>query len=153
MASKLRSAAATARLLVTMATLLAEESVPPREISRFRFGSVTIRRTGRRSYLTAPFLSDLAEEVAQIGWTMFTINSDQFAIVRTDKASSWLQVSSKRLSLSFEELPREGTTAGAFRNFLAGANECGSITDMDDEDIIHVFDAIADQVEDEEPEE
>lgn len=158
MASKpkvLRSAAATARLLVTMAQLLGEESSPPREISRYKFGSATIRKAaGQRSYLTLPFLADLAEESTQIGWLLITISTDQFALLRADKAAAWLQISTKRLSTHFSELPAQGATAMAFRSFLEDdSHPLVCISQMSDEDIIDVFDSMNDEGEDEESEE
>lgn len=148
-----RSPEATARLLIIIALLLAEESVPAREITRYRFSSTTVRRAGRRSYLTESYLSDLAEELAQLGWILLRISSDQFALLRTDKASSWIQVSTKRLNLDFEELPDEGVVGPAFRTFLEEADHpARTIAQMDDEAIVTVFDSTGELADDEEAE-
>ena len=71
MASTLRSPAAVARLILVMALLLGEET--GREISRYRFGSGTLRRVSRRSYIRAAFVAELEEELAQLGWTLISV--------------------------------------------------------------------------------
>lgn len=153
MASKRRSAEATARLLIIMSQLMSEESIPQREISRFRFSSVSLRRAGRRYYLTERFLSDLSEELAQLGWIFLRISSDQNALLRADKASSWIQISTKRLNLECGDLPN-GSIGTAFHDFLDDARRPEqTIGQMSDEDIIDVFDEVGEPLEDEDVDE
>jgi hypothetical protein len=132
---------------------MAEENVPAREISRFRFSSVTLRRAGRRSYLTEPFLGDLAEELAQLGWILMRISADQYAMLRADKAASWIQIATKRLNLDWQDLP-SGPIGNGFRSYLEDIDHPeATILQMTDDDIIEVFDAAGDQPEDEGEEE
>lgn len=140
MSSKLRSPAAVARLILVMALLLGEET--GRDISRYRFSSGTLRRVSRRSYIRAAFVTELEEELAQLGWTLISVHSDLYAIVATEKIESWMQVSSKRLNLDFTELP-DGTMGRAFREFLEDPNHPHqTIHQMSDDQIISLFDGV-----------
>lgn len=94
---KRRTARATAQLILLNAKSYEEER--GRQLSRYRFSQATLRQLAGRLALRDRFLSDLEEEVAELGWLFFPFGAD-FAVLDISKADSWTKLGWKRLKES-----------------------------------------------------
>lgn len=92
--AKRRTPAATAQLILINAKLYERER--DREITRYRFSIQTLRLIARRSALRQQFLSELDDELAELGW-LFVPLGTEFAVMDISKTDNWVKLSSKRL--------------------------------------------------------
>ena len=97
MIRKRRTPRATAQLILLNARSYEEER--GRQLSRYRFSQATLRKLSGRLALRERFVSDLEEEVAELGWLFFPLGAD-FAVLDISKADSWTKLGWKRLKES-----------------------------------------------------
>lgn len=90
------SANATACLLILNARGYSEEKA--RELSRFRVTRNSIRRISGWNRLSAPFMEELAQAMAEYGWFFLEFNDTEFAAIQIDKVGSWVRLGSSRVS-------------------------------------------------------
>jgi len=95
------SAATTAYLLILMIQRYSDEK--DRAVRRARFSRKTMLRVSGRKTLRESFLSQVNDEMVDIGWTMLTI-SEGFAMVHIDVAESWTLIASKRITSEIRDL-------------------------------------------------
>jgi hypothetical protein len=90
-----RTPIATAKLLLINAKLYERER--DRDITRYRFSIPTLRTISGRLALRESFLSDLDNELADLGWLFIRLGAE-FAIMNLAKTDSWVKLGSNRLS-------------------------------------------------------
>ncbi|WP_425252959.1 hypothetical protein ACPJXG_28260 [Janthinobacterium sp. NFX145] len=89
-----RSPRATAQLLSINAKLYEKEK--DRQVNRYRFGLITLRKIANRKSIRASFVKELEDELAELNWLLITVGAE-YAIVSLDKSEAWLKLSAKRL--------------------------------------------------------
>ncbi len=92
--TKRRTPRATAQLILINAKLYERER--EREITRYRFSLQTLRRIAGRGALRQKFISDLDDELAELGWLLVPLGAE-YAVMDLAKTDSWVKLSSKRL--------------------------------------------------------
>jgi hypothetical protein len=108
--AKRQTPAHTAMLILINAKLYERER--EKEISRYRFSLQSLRRISGRRAIRDRFVSELDDELAELGWHLIQLGNE-FAVMELEKLESWVKLSSKRLdepgylTLSGEQL--EGT--------------------------------------------
>ena len=88
------SVSKTAQILICNALLYELEK--EREVSRYRFSYSTLAFIANRQRLTSDFLTDLDNELVELGWSFINMG-DSFAIVKTDKVNQWTKLAYKRV--------------------------------------------------------
>jgi hypothetical protein len=93
--TKRRTPTAAAQLILINAKLYERER--GKEITRYRFSLQTLRRIARRSALRQQFLSDVEDELAELGWLLVCLGTE-YAVMNISKFDNWVKLSSKRLA-------------------------------------------------------
>lgn len=94
MSSNRRKAGPSAKLILINGKSYEKER--GRQVTRYRFSETTLRRISRRKALRQGFLTELEEEVAELGWLFFRLGPD-FAVIDLTKSSTWTKLGAKRL--------------------------------------------------------
>jgi hypothetical protein len=93
-----------AMLLVLNAQAYAEEK--DKEVSRYRFTVITLKRIANRQRIHASFLSTLNEELEELGW-MLLIRESDYAIFDLSKTDHWVRLNSHRINDLFNKTESE----------------------------------------------
>ncbi len=97
MSSNRRKAGPSAKLILINGKSYEKER--GRQVTRYRFSETTLRRISRRKALRQGFLTELEEEVAELGWLFFRLGPD-YAVIDLTKSSTWTKLTSVRVKRS-----------------------------------------------------
>jgi hypothetical protein len=84
-----------AMLMITNLHFYAEEK--GKHYSRIRMSKNTVRKISDRSFLRDVFISELTDELHNLGWHFLEVSDTEFAMIELDRISRWGKISSKRV--------------------------------------------------------
>ncbi len=84
-----------AMLLIINLHLYAEEK--GKHYSRIRMSKDTVRKISDRSFLRDIFISELTDELHNLGWHFIEVSDTEFAMIELERVSRWGKISSKRV--------------------------------------------------------
>ena len=76
-----------------------------RNITRLRLSRQSVRRLALRHRLREAFIAEWQDELASVGWIAFE-HGEEFCLIRTDAASGWVRIATKRVAAEREKLQR-----------------------------------------------
>lgn len=91
----MRTPIITAKLLILICKSYEKEK--EKELTRFRFSRKTLGKCAGRERIKEAFIMELENALYDLGWILIQVNMDSYAIIRLDKASTWVRLSTKRL--------------------------------------------------------
>lgn len=69
-----------------------------REINRYKFSRNTLRVISGRLNITDKLIAEIAAEMAERNWVLFSNNEDELCAMDLSATSAWTKLSSKRIN-------------------------------------------------------